>query len=195
MLSHVTTALRQAPGVGRALLLVLALSCACSAAAAEPAESVEAQVKAAFLPKLANFVAWPETAFAATNSPIVIGILGDDPFGPQLDEDLKMILVHGRPLVVRRLNELPADGLHILFLPSPEVARTREIQKSLGGKPVLTIGDAAGFAEAGGMINFTKVAGELPFEINLEAAKSAGLQVSSRLLQVSTIVREKGREP
>ncbi len=151
-------------------------------------------MKAAFLPKLANFVTWPASAFAETNSPLVIGILGEDPFGPQFDEDLKSVVIHGRPMVVKRLGAMPKPGaVHLLFVGQSATARIGDIRKTLGKEPILTLGDASGFAEAGGMINFTKVEGKLRFEINITAAQASGLQISSRLLQVSTVVRGKDK--
>src|SRR5437867_1187382 len=53
---------------------------------AQTAPPKEYQVKAVFLFNFAQFVEWPPAAFADDKSPIVIGILGDDPFGAYLDE-------------------------------------------------------------------------------------------------------------
>jgi hypothetical protein len=164
----------------------------CALFRAEAAQDVEAQVKAAFVPKLASFVTWPASAFESTNSPFVIGILGDDPFGEQFDADLKSIVVHGRRIVVQRFKDtVPSTEVHLLFIAPSAAPRWAEVQRTLANRPVLTLGDVPAFAKDGGMINFTKMAGKLRFEINLEAAKAAGLQISSRLLQVSTIVRGK----
>jgi hypothetical protein len=169
---------------------VVVLCCALFQAGA--AQDLEAQVKAAFVPKLANFVTWPASAFESTNAPFVIGILGEDPFGEQFDADLKSIVVHGRTVVVQRFKDaVPSAKVHLLFIAPSAVKQWPDVHRALGGRPVLTLGDAPGFAKDGGMINFTKVGGKLRFEINLDAAKATGLQISSRLLQVSTVVRGK----
>lgn len=176
---------RRASGI---LVVLLGI---CRLGGAEVSREVEAQVKAAFLPKLANFVEWPETAFATSNSPIVIAILGNDPFGPRFDEDLKSIQIHGRPVQVVRCSVLPTNEVcHLVFV-GPGSTRLGDLCNDIGGRPILTVGDAAGFAHSGGMINFTKREGKLRFEINIDAVQAAGLKVSSRLLQVSTVIRGK----
>ena len=56
--------------------------------AAEATPSAEYQVKAAFLYNFAQFVEWPARAFPAPDSPLIIGVLGENPFGTYLEEDL-----------------------------------------------------------------------------------------------------------
>src|SRR4051812_12970096 len=50
-------------------------------AAAETAPSAAYQLKAVFLFNFAQFVEWPAGAFRAANSPLIIGVLGENPFG------------------------------------------------------------------------------------------------------------------
>src|SRR3990172_10053935 len=45
----------------------------------------EYQVKAAILFNFAKFVEWPDAAFPDPATPIIIGVLGEDPFGSALD--------------------------------------------------------------------------------------------------------------
>jgi hypothetical protein len=45
----------------------------------------EYQVKAAFLFNFTKFVEWPDGSFDAPQAPIVVGIIGDDPFGNDLE--------------------------------------------------------------------------------------------------------------
>jgi hypothetical protein len=175
---------------GKAALAIVVLCCALFRG--EAAEDLEARVKAAFVPKLASFVNWPTNAFEDTNSPLVIGILGEDIFGEQFDADLKAVAIHGRSVVVQRFkNEVPTTPVHLLFVSASAGPRWAAIRRALAERPMLTLSDVPGFAKDGGMINFTKSEGKLRFEINLEAAKAAGLQISSRLLQVSTVVQGK----
>src|SRR5258708_15173874 len=79
--------------------------------------SPEYQVKAVFLFNFTQFVEWPANAFPAQQSPLVIGVLGDDPFGPYLDETVQGEKVNGHPLIVRRFNDVEdAKSCHILFI-------------------------------------------------------------------------------
>ena len=48
--------------------------------------SRENQLKAAFLYNFSQFVTWPDDAFSNSSSPIAIGVLGENPFGPVLND-------------------------------------------------------------------------------------------------------------
>ena len=68
-------------------LAALALSAAAPAALALGREQAsESSVKAAYLAKFGAFVEWPQSAFAAPASPLVLCIVGDNPFGGALDQ-------------------------------------------------------------------------------------------------------------
>jgi hypothetical protein len=60
----------------------------------------------------------------------------------------------------------------------------------LRGSSVLTIGETKGFAQRGGIINFTIEKNKLHFEINLDAAKQTPLTISSKVLAIAKIVRD-----
>jgi YfiR/HmsC-like len=149
----------------------------------------EYQVKAVFLFHFAQFVTWPGRAFTDSAAPLVIGILGDDPFGPYLDEAVRGEAVEGHPLTVRRFSRLEEiAGCHILFVPRGEMGRLREVLQTLQGHSVLTVSDAEGFTSGGGMIRFLTDRSRIRLRINLEAARSADLTLSSKLLRPAEIV-------
>src|SRR5437867_3549846 len=66
----------------------------------------EYQIKAAFLYNFARFVEWPRSTFPDSASPVVLGILGEDPFGDEIDQLVWGKTVDGRPLTVRRLQDV-----------------------------------------------------------------------------------------
>jgi hypothetical protein len=170
-----------------ALLLPLA---AARPAAAPPPGASEYEVKAEFLRRFSQFIAWPPTAFAAEDEPLTIGVLGRDPFGPLLDAAAADSRADGRRLtVVRFASVSELRPCHILFIPGGEQRRLAEILRRLGGAPTLTVGEARRFAHGGGIIGFVLVEGRLRFEINEEAARRAGLKVSSQLLKLATEVQ------
>jgi len=51
----------------------------------DASDSSEYLIKAGFIYNFAKFVEWPSTSFPQSDAPIVIGILGTDPFGSVLD--------------------------------------------------------------------------------------------------------------
>ena len=59
-------------------------------------------MKAAFLFNFTKFVEWPEGSFEDPHAPIVLGIIGDDPFGDDLESIIAGQKVQGRSLVIRR---------------------------------------------------------------------------------------------
>jgi uncharacterized protein DUF4154 len=146
----------------------------------------EYQVKAAFLYNFVKFVDWPASAFPPTGDPVVIGVIGEDPFGAILDKVLQgKTCCHDRKLVVRRFQRIEdVTECHVLFISSSEKARLADILQILDGASVLTVGEMDRFAERGGMIGFRRADNKLRFEINTDAASRAGLTISSQLLKL-----------
>jgi hypothetical protein len=154
-------------------------------------EASEYQIKAAFLYNFAKFVEWPSEAPRGMDDPITICIVGEDPFGSLLDESIRNKAISGHQLVVRRLKPgQDIKGCQIAFISSSEKKHLRAILESLKGAAVLTVGDSEGFAQVGGVINFTLEETRVHFEVNLGAAQRAGLRISSKLLSLAKIVRD-----
>lgn len=171
----------------RAFVAALA---SCVAAATIAAGPTEYQVKAVFLFNFAQFVDWPASAFATPTSPLVIGVYGHDPFGPALDEAIAGETINGRPLEVRRYSSVDAiDECHILFINSTSKAELAAILDRIRGRNVLTVSDTREFALAGGVIEFVTIDNRIRLQINLDAAKSANLSISSKLLKPARIVK------
>ena len=102
--------------------------------------------RAACIFKLTEFVDWPQEAFATTNSPLVIGILGADPFGKILDDIVRDETVKNRKIVVRRHQRLEEiGGCHILFISQSEAGRMEQILSNLKKQSILTIGETENF--------------------------------------------------
>jgi hypothetical protein len=172
-------------------ILVLLLGVAAPANAEDPSESSEYLVKAGFIYNFAKLVEWPATAFVQPDSPIVIGILGNDPFGPIIDRVLDGKKVNGHGFVVKRLKSLnDVKDCHILYVSSSEVSRSAEAIHLTKNMAVLTIGETPGFAKHGGIINLTLEDNKIRFEVNVDAAKEADLNISSRLLALAKIVQQ-----
>jgi len=161
-------------------------------AATEPerrARVEEYELKAVFLFNFARFVDWPAESFAAPASPLVIGILGEDPFGPGLDAVLANEDVGNRKLSVRRFASLDQlEPCHILFVSPSEAGRLDQVIARLGKRSTLTVGDTKEFTARSGMIGFETVHNRLRLRINLAAARAARLTISSQLLRQARIV-------
>lgn len=144
----------------------------------------EYQVKAAFIFNFAKFVEWPSDAFGEGGA-LVVGVIGDDPFGGALDR-LNGNTANGRALRIKRFRW--GDDLracHVLFISASEGRHLNKIMQSISGRSVLTIGESTQFGQSGGMIRFVIQDNKVRFEINASAAGQAGLRISSKLLALS----------
>jgi hypothetical protein len=180
--------------VGTRLTMVAlcgALALGMSASTSRAAENVysEYAVKGAFLTKFAMFVEWPEKTFEHKGAPLIIGILGEDPFGPSFEAALAKEAAGGRTFVLKRFKSASeAAGCQILFVGASEKERLPQILDAVRGRPVLTVADHEGFAHRGGMINFIMDGGKVRFEVNAAAVEAGGLKMSAKLLQVARAV-------
>src|SRR5262245_16972670 len=146
------------------------------------------EVKAVFLFNFAQFVEWPHSAFDSPQSPIVIGVLGEDPFSRTLDDIVKGETVRNRQLVVARYRRVEDIATcHILFVSASEPQRYEPILATLRGRPTLTVGETDGFATRGGMVRFVSERNRVGLQVNVGAAKAAGLTISSNLLRPAKI--------
>jgi hypothetical protein len=167
----------------RRLWAVLALLCL-PASAQQP---LEYQVKAAFLLNFTKFVEWPPSAFNAPDAPLVLCILGEDPFGAALDQVVAGEVVNGRKVAVERIKRAPApQSCQVLFV-SGAGKDAAKILSDLG-PGVLTVGEGADFLRGGGMIAFVIENRRVRFDIHQAVAEKAGLALSSRLLSVARSV-------
>lgn len=149
------------------------------------------QVQAAFLYHFAKYVQWPSVAFSDAGEPIVIGILGDDPFGEELMNTIaREKPVQGRPLrIMRSRNLMELVHAHILFISASEDSRLAQHLATLARvrSTALTVGESEDFLKVagGGMIRFVVEKNKVRFDINARAAESAGLILSSKLLSLA----------
>ena len=174
-------ALRDAVSAGLGFALVAASLGDMHASA--PAD--EYQVKAAMLYNFAMFVEWPAQAFRSTTDPIVVCVLGQNPFGTALEDVVRGKTIGGRAFAVRQIHDLGgASACHILFVGS-EYKGLRASSADLKMIGVLTVGEGDGFRAVGGIINFKLEHGRVHFEINREAAEQARLHISSKLLSLA----------
>jgi hypothetical protein len=179
------------PGPKRLTRLKVAIVLGAACISALRGQVGEYQVKAFFLYNFARYVEWPSQSFKAPNDPIVICILGQNPFGSALDQAIAGKMVAGRPFAVRQLSNFPPGGnCHVLFVNSSEGKRFRGMAERLKGGGVLSVGESQGFTADGGVINFKLEDGKVRFEIDVDAAGREHLRISSKLLSLAQIARK-----
>jgi hypothetical protein len=160
--------------------------------AGQTGSASEYGLKAAMLYNLAHFVEWPASAYPDRRGPIVLCILGRDPFGSSLtsmDSSTPDTTV-GAVFVRHLRDDGNAQGCHILYISTSRRNATQQILSTLTGSSVLTVGEMTQFAARGGMIQFSLEEQRVRFDINAEAASRAGLRISSHLLALARIVKD-----
>ena len=144
--------------------------------------TLENSVKANYLVRITAFVSWPAAAFARPDAPIVICVLGPDPFGAVLDRAAVGQTAHGRPIAIRRpSSSAAATGCHILYLGAETAG-----QSAPAGALVVT---DASVGSARGALHFVISDGRVRFHIDLRAAARQGLTLNSRLLNLALSVQ------
>lgn len=141
------------------------------------------RVKAAYLYKFAGYVEWPHGVFASEDSPIVVGVVGDDEFEEVLSHMIVGKTVNGRPLVTRRLAaESPLQGIHMLFVGALDKSTLQVIGDAVRGKPVLVVSGARQQRMLDSMISFDLVDQHLRFNVALKPAETSGLKLRALML-------------
>jgi hypothetical protein len=171
----------------RSLYITLLMAYSTIHLAAQSQASPEYEVKAVFLFNFAQFVQWPASSFATDQAPLVIGIIGEDPFGSYLKEAVQGEKVNGHSIVVQHYSNMDEiKTCHILFVNLPEI-RLDQVAENLKGRSTLTVSDAPDFLKHAGMIRFFTRNKKIQLQINLESAREANLVISSKLLRLAEI--------
>ncbi len=176
----------------RAMLAVLA-SIAAVAGLCTPVRSATIDdLRAAFVFQFANYISWPGAAFANDTAPIVIGIVGNETMAKTLTSSVQGKTVGKRSLKVINI-ESAADAptCHILYVDDSDDKRVDDVIAAVRNKPVLTISTDDNFTTEGGVIRLFEAQSKLRFEINVDEAKRASLEISSKLLSLAQVVHDK----
>jgi hypothetical protein len=186
--------------------LVAAFACVLCAALCVPRDAIAAdpddrqlQVEAAFLVNFVRYTDWPPRRLGPAGSPYIVSVIGsEDDASDMAAVAAAAGFIGGRRIEVRRVapaslaNRATAGALqasHVVFVREDSGVRVATVRRLLGAAPVLTVGDSAGFAAAGGMLGLVRVQQHLAFEANPDEIRSAGLMVSAKVLKLARIRR------
>jgi hypothetical protein len=172
-----------------ALLVAASIFAVASATEADPRK--EYKLKAEFLYNFAKFVTWPNESLPAEGEPIVFCLVGSGPVHSLLDDLMKGRHVKERGIQVRPISspEFVRD-CHVLFAPNDADDILAPILEGAKTASVLTVGESESFYEAGGIIRFILSGGRLRFDINIAAASTVKLKISSQLLKLARTVEK-----
>ncbi|PWJ44713.1 YfiR family protein [Sediminitomix flava] len=156
------------------------------------AQNSEYEIKATLLYFFGKYSHWPPKVFDEDQK-IVLGILGDDPFGTTIDRILHNRPANGRYFEVRRGTDIKElRGAHILYMSNLSKSEASEVLDEINSKKnasVLTVGDNIdGFCEIGGILNFTTGANgnKYYFVINTLSSNKVGIYFDNKMLNMAT---------
>ena len=173
------------PAFFAGLLSVGLSTCLVPVAWADP-PTLATEIKATYLDKFGEFVDWPATALGASNDPVRLCVVGDDPFGPVLDQATRGQRIGSHPVLLLRLDKVERAGdCHILFAAGSSRENVAQVLDKVRGAPVLTVTDGISNPSARGMINFVELSNRVRFQIDNASATQAGLTISSKLLSLA----------
>lgn len=173
---------------GGAILTAIAFTAAGTLVAAQ---SVSAPgLKAAYLFNFAQFVEWPADAVPA-GAPLTVCIVDDGAVAGALEQTVKGRTVVGHALTVIRLAPVATlPTCHVIYLGGSDQKYSADLLKALNGRLVLTVSDAPRFARSGGMVELFLEGGRMRIAVNTDALQRGKVRLSSRVLQLATIVRD-----
>ena len=149
----------------------------------------ELQVKAVFLYNFTHFIDWPQTAFESKYDSFVIGVVGNDPLTPFIEQAIKGEWIETHVIRLEKYRSAAEiKKCHLLYVSSDDPEEVREILRIAARKKILTVGDTPNFVRWGGMIRFYTEHGKLRLQINNTIAKAEGFKISSKLLRVADVL-------
>jgi hypothetical protein len=181
-------------GSGRAAAAALiagVLTAHAASPASHPATAETAAVrypeKARLILELVQFIEWPTSVLTADDGAFVVGVLGDPVFAAEIGLVIASQKVHGRPVRIRNFRNLDeVDPCPILVISAHKARLLPTILEFLSATPgILTVGDAEGFVEGGGVLRLVERPDRIAFEINRDAARRAQLEISAQLLRLA----------
>jgi len=168
------------------LISIISISFANSA----HAQSAESKVKTAYIYTLLRGSTWPPEAYASSDSPYKIAILGTDDLGGLLDKVAAKKTIKKRKIELDRVDDISKLSDHlVLYIPNSTPDQIAAAEAATANKPILVIAEGSGMANAGAAISFyIDDAGTVAVEVNPSAAAKRNLEVDAKIMKIGTRV-------
>lgn len=154
---------------------------------AESRAPSEYSVKAGYLLLFTRYIEWPADAQPNASAPIVICILGKDPFGSVLDRTFENQQSHHRPLQVRRIDDVEAArDCQVVFISEDEASNQQRWLEALAREPVVTVTEDPSTFAHGAILSFVEEGengrARIRFDASVPAMQRARLKISAQML-------------
>lgn len=152
------------------------------AAQSQPQALAEPQLKAQVLFKVLRFIEWPPRSLAEGQA-LQLCLLDE---GTPLAQELRGLEgrnMDNHVLLVRSVRDRQMGGCHIVLI--------GEGQGQVVAPPAtLLVSESPGMLERGAMLNLQVEDGRVVFDVSLDAARRAGLDISAKLLRLARFVKK-----
>ncbi|MES2818410.1 MAG: YfiR family protein [Pseudomonadota bacterium] len=152
------------------------------------AQAVDAayQIKASYIYNFLQFVHFPSEALHGADT-VNVCILGEDRFGPALDEIDGATTPQGH-LKVMRLGRFPTravlDSCNVLYLIDSERQGVDSIMAKVNEAQILTIGEFSPFIRYGGLIELFEQQDMIRFRVNEALLSKIEFKIDAQLVQL-----------
>ena len=154
----------------------------------QPGSVSEYKVKAVFLYNFTHFIDWPESVFDDEYSPFIIGVIGSNPFGNNLEEAIAGERLRSHIMRVQYFDSVDEIiDCHILYINTRDPDEMKRILAGVAKRSILTVSDTPNFIRWGGMVRFFTEESKIRLEINNTLAKARAIKISSKLLRVAIV--------
>lgn len=138
--------------------------------------ATQPQLQALFIKKITKYVLGPDKRRISADKPVTVAAVASKKIFRFFKKNDKFKIV-----------SWPEDECDVLFIDVDNPRIIAAVLKKAKGKPVLTIGQSPDFLRLGGMINLVESGSRFKLQVNICAARKAGLTISSKLLKLSEI--------
>ena len=153
---------------------------------ATSSDALENEVKAAMVFNFTKFIEWPTASFTDSKAPFVVGLLGEDDLTPFLEAAMREKSVAGHPVrCIRMQAHKASENCHLLVIARSERRKGAEILSKWQRSGVLSVSTIDEFVKMGGVIGIVVEDKRARFEVNIDTARRANLNISSKLLRLA----------
>lgn len=147
-----------------------------SATALARLKATQPQLQALFIKKITKYVLGPDKRRISAQHPVTVAAIRPRPMARFFERQDGF-----------KLSSWPATDCDVLYMGNVNPRIMAAILKKVRGRPILTIGQSPDFLRMGGMINLVETGSRFKLQVNVCAAREAGLTISSKLLKLSEI--------
>lgn len=154
------------------------------------ARDEENKLMAVFFGRFSSYIELPNRSA----DKFVITLIDENPFGNLLDDLYKDKTLAGKPVAIRyvtRIEDIGKSDILFITLINP-ITRQAAIDYARENS-MLSIGQAKGFAEHGGIIQLNFLRQRTHLKINYDAAVKSNIRIGAPLLALATVLRGETR--